>query len=570
MTLAPAFLDELRERTNLSGLISRTVRLQKAGNEFKACCPFHKEKSASFYVNDEKGFAHCFGCGFHCDAIGWLTETRGMEFLEAVRELTAAAGMEMPERTPGQSERDEQARGVHEVLSRAAAWFADQLQGIDGAAARAYLDERGVDQATARAFGLGFAPDSRGRLRSALANDGDAALIEAGLLAAPEGRDPYDRFRGRLMFPIHDARGRVIAFSGRIIGPGEPKYLNSPETSVFDKGRTLFNLHRAAAAGRRSGRLVVVEGQMDVIGLAQAGVEEVVAPLGTALTETQIALLWRVSGSPIICFDGDAAGRRAGVKAAARALPGITVGRTLRFVGLPAGKDPDDIAKSGGKAAVEALLAAPMALADLLWRHELEAAPLTTPDARAGLRQRLAGHTEAIENADLRREYEREFKERLYQAFRPPPFVKGKQRPTPPKGGPPPSPSGMRRRMVTAILRGCARFPVVTAGYAESIATLPVETDAQRAARDILLDAVFTMESIDAAAVDELFPDDRGWHGFSMSFLRPSVPPARAEADLVLAIEAMAAEAAGATREALVKMVSDYRPPEPPPPGSLV
>ncbi|MFN3389101.1 MAG: DNA primase, partial [Allosphingosinicella sp.] len=285
MTLSPQFLDELRARTTLSTLVGRTLKLQKAGREFKACCPFHKEKTPSFYVNDEKGFYHCFGCSAHGDAIRWLTDARGLPFMDAVKELADAAGMDVPAPDPRAQAKAERALGLYDVTRAAQSWFEEQLEGIEGAEARAYLTRRGVSDATRRRFGFGYAPDGRGKLRATLRDLGDDKLVEAGLLIAPDdGREPYDRFRGRLMFPIRDQRGRVLGFSGRILGDGEPKYLNSPDTPLFDKGRTLFNIDKAAPAAREARRVIVVEGQMDAIALDQAGIAEAVAPLGTALT----------------------------------------------------------------------------------------------------------------------------------------------------------------------------------------------------------------------------------------------------------------------------------------------
>lgn len=271
MSLTPQFLDELRARTSLSALIGKTVKLQKAGREYKGCCPFHNEKTPSFYVNDDKGFYHCFGCSAHGDAIRWMTDQRGLPFIDAVKELAQVAGLEMPAQDRRAAQKAERAKGLHDAMADAANWFSEQLGGLSGGDARALLERRRVTPETARAFGLGFAPDSRGKLKAALADYGDPALIECGLLIKVDGKDPYDRFRGRLMIPIRDARGRVIAFGGRIIGEGEPKYLNSPDTPLFDKGRTLYNLDRAAAAVRKSGRVLVVEGYMDVIALAGPG-----------------------------------------------------------------------------------------------------------------------------------------------------------------------------------------------------------------------------------------------------------------------------------------------------------
>ena len=239
MTLTPAFLDELRARTSLSALVGKSVKLTKAGREHKGCCPFHNEKTPSFYVNDDKGFYHCFGCSAHGDAIRWMTDQRGLPFIDAVKELAQAAGLEMPAQDRQSAEKAERAKGLHEAMADAATWFAEQLNGLSGNDARALLDRRGISQETARTFGMGFAPDSRGRLKTALKEYGDPALVECGLLIQVEGKDPYDRFRGRLMIPIRDARGRTIAFGGRILDQGEPKYLNSPDTPLFDKGRTL-------------------------------------------------------------------------------------------------------------------------------------------------------------------------------------------------------------------------------------------------------------------------------------------------------------------------------------------
>ncbi len=253
MTLSPQWLDELRARTLLSALVGKTIKITKAGREFKGCCPFHNEKTPSFYVNDDKGFYHCFGCSAHGDAIRWMTDQRGLGFMDAVKELAQAAGMEVPAGDPRAAERAERANSLYDVMTAAADWFAEQLQGIEGAEARAYLAKRGITPATIKTFGLGFAPDARGKLKTALAHFGEDRLIESGLLISVEEKESYDRFRGRLMIPIRDPRGRVIAFGGRILGAGEPKYLNSPDTPLFDKGRTLYNLDLAGPVSRKRG-----------------------------------------------------------------------------------------------------------------------------------------------------------------------------------------------------------------------------------------------------------------------------------------------------------------------------
>ncbi|MEO6360097.1 MAG: DNA primase, partial [Sphingomicrobium sp.] len=400
MTLSTQFLDELRARTLLSAVIAPSVKLTKAGREWKACCPFHNEKTPSFTVNDEKGFYHCFGCGAHGDAIRFLTDARGLPFMDAVKELAGKAGLDVPAPDPQSRERAERTASLTDVMASVQAWFAEQLQGIDGASARDYLKRRGIDPATVQRFGLGLAPDGRTKLKSALAALGEDKLIETGMLIKPEdGGASYDRFRGRLMIPIRDQRGRVIAFGGRILGDGEPKYLNSPETSLFDKGRTLYNIDRAGPASRTAKRLIVVEGYMDVIALDRAGISETVAPNGTAVTEAQLERMWRLDPAPILCFDGDSAGQKAAIRAAARALPHLGPERTLRFAELPAGQDPDDLIKSAaamvggdgaaqqkaGREAFEAVIEKAEPLDARLWRHEYQFAPLTTPEARAGL-----------------------------------------------------------------------------------------------------------------------------------------------------------------------------------------
>ena len=405
----------------MSAVIAPSVKLFKAGREFKACCPFHNEKTPSFTVNDDKGFYHCFGCGAHGDAIRFLTDHRGLPFMDAVKELAGKAGMEIPAPDPRERERQERSAGLHDVTAAAGRWFADQLNGVDGGEARAYLAGRGIDAKTIERFGIGFAPDARGKLKAALKELGEEKLVESGMLIQPEEgkKESYDRFRGRIMFPVRDQRGRVIAFGGRILGQGEPKYLNSPDTPLFDKGRTLYNIDRAGPASRQARRLIVVEGYMDVIALDRAGIAEVVAPNGTAVTEDQLQRMWRLDGQPICCFDGDAAGQKAAVRAATRALPHLGPDRTLRFVALPAGQDPDDLVRTGGQEAVEALLATPEPLVDRLWRHEVAAAPLETPEARAGLKQRLIDHTQAIADPNVRQLYRDEWLRRFDALVRP-------------------------------------------------------------------------------------------------------------------------------------------------------
>src|SRR3982750_3929028 len=513
MTLSPAFLDELRARTVLSAVIGPAVKLIRAGREWKACCPFHNEKTPSFTVNDDKGFYHCFGCGAHGDAIRFLTDNRGMQFMDAVKELAAKAGLDVPAPDPGARERAERQSSLTDVMGEVAKWYAEQLQGLGGADAREYLKRRGIDQAAVARFGIGLAPDSRNALKRALGHLGEDKLIESGMLIQPEeaGKESYDRFRGRLMIPIRDARGRVIAFGGRILGEGEPKYLNSPDTPLFDKGRTLYNIDRASPVSRAARRLIVVEGYMDVIALDRAGIAEVVAPNGTAVTEAQLERMWRLDPSPILCFDGDAAGRKASIRAALRALPHIAPERTLRFVELPAGQDPDDVVRSGGREAFEALLESPEPLDARLWRHELEAAPLTTPEARAGLRQRLIEHSRAIADPPLAPLYRDQGLGRFDTEVAP----RRQFTPRQPSRGtfkngrfvPPEPPVGAKARAIAAsgidvptaraLIMGFAYFPEELPAHCEQLAALPISDKGTAKLRDELVNAAFSGSVLD-------------------------------------------------------------------------
>ena len=569
MSLSPQFLDEVRARTSLSAVVGKQVKLTRAGREWKACCPFHKEKTPSFTVNDEKHFYHCFGCGAHGDAIRFLTDARGLPFMDAVKELADAAGLEVPAPDPRAQAKAERAAGLYEAMEAAQHWFEEQLGGLEGAEARAYLEKRGITDSTRRRFGFGYAPDSRGKLRVALRDFGNDKLVEAGLLIAPdEGKEPYDRFRGRLTFPIRDRRGRVIAFSARILGAGEPKYLNSPETPIFDKGRTLFNIDRAGPASREAKRVIVVEGQMDVIALDQAGIAEAVAPLGTAVTETQLSLLWQLSPSPIFCLDGDSAGQKAAVRAALRALPHVGPGRSLSFVTMPTGQDPDDLLRSKGREALEALLEKPEPLVDRLWRHESMAEPLATPEQRAGLRARLLDHVATIGDPNVRDQYRSELLDR-FNALTRPPQRQWSKAPAPRRGGSPRrgpasfaprqpasaeakavSSAGLDAQLILAVLQGLLRFPQLIAGHAEAIAALPLPARAAAKLRDAMLTAAMQHGELDPeqlntilreAGVSHLAEELRLRKSLSFSFTRRDAEPERASRDLVLVIETLAA-----------------------------
>lgn len=565
MSLSPAFLDELRARTLLSAVIAPSVKLTKAGREFKACCPFHNEKTPSFYVNDEKGFYHCFGCQAHGDAIRFLTDAKGMPFMDAVKELASKAGMEVPAPDPRFREQADRSNDLTEVMAAAQKWFAEQLSGPEGGAAREYLHRRGIKPLTVERFGMGLAPPGRNNLKRALSSLGEDKLVDTGMLIRPDEGETYDRFRGRLMIPIRDVRGRVIGFGGRILSEGEPKYLNSPETVLFDKGRTLYNLDRAGPASRQAKRVIVVEGYMDVIALDQAGIAEVVAPNGTALTDAQLERLWRLDAAPILCFDGDNAGQKASVRAALRALPHLAPERTLRFVALPAGQDPDDLIRSGGRTAIEVLFEQPEPLVDRLWRHEVDATPLTTPEERAGLKQRLLEHASAIADRSLSQLYREEWLSRfeaLTSRVRPTfrkenrgKWIKGKGF-VPPE--PPTSPTarsiasgGIDRTTARAILAGLANYPQAIASHAEMLSGLNFADRGASRIRDLMLDAAYGGETLDrerigtilrSAGAATLLGEANRSGSMAFTFTRPDSDPERATRDLGVAIETLAAQ----------------------------
>lgn len=419
MVFSPQFLDELRIRVGLTGVVGKRVNLKRAGRELSGLCPFHKEKTPSFTVSEEKGFYHCFGCGAHGSVFDFIMHTENLSFPEAVERLASEAGMEMPISSPEEREKAKRARSLYSVVEAAACYYEKQLRLPEGRHALDYLYGRGVTDETIARFRLGFSPNNRGALKAALEREGYpiSQLLEAGLLIQPRGPEhsAYDRFRGRVMFPIANTRSQIVAFGGRILSDGEPKYLNSPETPVFHKGQNLYALAQAREAVRNEGTLIVVEGYTDVITMHQAGLTHAVAPLGTALTEQQIALLWRLTREPILCFDGDVAGERAAVRAAERALPLLKPGYSLSFIALPLGEDPDSLIKLHGTTAMRELISGAGALHELLWHAESRAHQSDSPDARAWLEKRLNDHAEKIQDKTIRAHYRRTFKDRIWR-----------------------------------------------------------------------------------------------------------------------------------------------------------
>jgi len=418
------FIEELKARLRPSDIIGRTVKLKRQGREFVGLSPFSKEKSPSFFVNDDKGFFHDFSSGKHGDVITFLQETERLSFVEAVSRLAGEAGMQLPAEDPHAAEREQKRQGLADWMDLAQKWFAANLRRNVGKAAREYLEKRGLPEDQWERFGLGYAPNDREGLKQALVQRGarPGDLVEAGLLIAPEGGgQPYDRFRDRLIFPILDARGRIVSFGGRAMNPDDrAKYLNGPETSLFHKGATLYGLPEArrimGAESRGEQGIIVVEGYMDVIACHRAGLPAV-SPMGTALTEEQMAVLWRVSSEPVLSFDGDAAGLRAAYRSIERALPLLKSGKSFRFALLEGGQDPDDILRDKGAPALRQAMASTRSFAEVLFRREVEAEPLDTPERKAGLKGRLRQAANAVQDKDLAEQYRRDLFDRFDALF---------------------------------------------------------------------------------------------------------------------------------------------------------
>ena len=421
--LAP-FLQTLRDRLSISEVIRPHVKLTRKGREFSGLCPFHKEKSPSFTVSDDKGFYHCFGCGAHGDIFDFVMTKQNMPFMEAVELLANLLGLDVPKQQRGSTSEEPQAKpdiSLYEVMEAACQWYQDQLGLVQGAEARTYFKQRGLQPDTISHFRLGYAPEHG--LQAALQKKGfsEEVLMKGGLLGRSEERKTtYDRFRNRLMFPIWDGKGRVIAFGGRILKEGEPKYLNSPETPTFHKGKTLYAYNLALPHVRQEGvPLIVVEGYMDVIAMHRGGFKSAVAPLGTALTHEQMTLLWRGTEDPILCFDGDAAGTRAAYRAAQKALGILKVGQTLRFCFLPSGEDPDSLIRDQRVNELQQRLSKPQPLVDVLWSIFRQGRLLSTPEQKAMARRDLANLVKEIADPDVRHFYREDLNNRLQREIEP-------------------------------------------------------------------------------------------------------------------------------------------------------
>lgn len=423
MRFTPQFLEELRARLPVSEVVGRRVKLKRAGKEWKGLSPFKQEKTPSFTVNDQKGFYHDFASGKHGNIFDFIMETEGLGFVEAVEAAASQAGMQIPAASPDAARQDQRRKTLYDVMDLAAKFFADTLSSRNGAKARGYLADRSIQPATQLQFKIGYAPGERFALKEHLGKQGVSVedMVEAGLLiAGDEIPVPYDRFRDRVMFPIADARNRIIAFGGRALDKDAPaKYLNSPETPLFHKGHNLYNIAPARQAVHDGASLIVAEGYVDVIALVTTGFAGAVAPLGTALTEDQLQLLWKMADEPLLCFDGDSAGQRAAFRAADLAMPHLKPGKSLRFALMPEGQDPDDLARSGGRSAIEEVLNAAKPLGEMIWSREIAGADFNTPERRAALEARIKELSNGIRDETVRRYYWQDFTQRLQRAFAP-------------------------------------------------------------------------------------------------------------------------------------------------------
>jgi DNA primase len=443
MRFTPQFLDELKARLPVSEVVGRRVKLVRSGREFKGLSPFNKEKTPSFFVNDQKQAWFDFSSGKNGSIFDFVMQSEGVSFPEAVERLAQMAGMPLPKVSREDEARDARRKTLHDVVELAAKFFQDTLASRTGAKARGYLADRGLDPATQLKFRLGFAPGERFALKEHLGSHGIPVedMVEAGLLISGDDIPlPFDRFRDRVMFPISDLRGRVIAFGGRALEKdAQAKYLNSPETPLFHKGATLYNIAAARQAahdgGQKGAPIIAVEGYVDVIAMVTAGFPATVAPLGTALTEDQLALLWKMADEPVLCFDGDGAGLRAAYRAVDLAMPRLKPGKSLKFALLPQGQDPDDLVRSGGREAVSDVIAAARPLAGMLWARETEGHSFDTPERRAALEARVNEVTAAIADDAVRKYYRQDFSARLSQFFAPERAQQGEARWREPRSG---------------------------------------------------------------------------------------------------------------------------------------
>lgn len=499
MRFSNDFLASLREWVPLSSLVGRAVtydkrKSQPGRGDFWACCPFHHEKTPSFHVDDRKGFYHCFGCQASGDHLTFLTEHDGLPFPDAVKALADVAGIALPEPDRAEPAGFSERRTERRALEAAAQVFATLFGAAAGRAARAYAERRGLSAQTLETFGFGLAPSAPTALLRNLTEMGfEPALVErAGLALRRDDGSLRDRFRARLMVPIHDARGMVVGFGGRTLDGHEPKYLNSPQSAVFDKSALLFNAHRARGPAHRTGRLLITEGYMDAIALAQVGIGEVVASLGTALTETQIQKAWAMADEPVLCFDGDKAGRAAAWRAMDRIVPALAVGRSFQFVTLPEGDDPDDVVRNGGRAALEGLIEKARPLVDALFDREV-ARGTDTPERMAALETRLEAIANSIKDARLGRLYRSAFRERCFELRRAAPLRTGfaphsRRRPIEPPIAAPADARAATVEMERTLLGLLIHRPQLIDRFSERLATMVFTSEAHEGFAGLLVE----------------------------------------------------------------------------------
>lgn len=520
MTIPPRFLDELRSRLSVSDIVGKRMRLTRAGREFKGCCPFHNEKTPSFYVNDDKQFYHCFGCGAHGDVVGFLMQHDNLSFIEAVESLATQAGMNVPKATPQDIEKSKKEKSLYTLLDDAAKWMEEQLRRPEHRAAYDYIIQRGVSEELLSSFRIGYAPSDGQGIRAHLKTLGytDAQMIEAGVTrASDKGREPYAFFRERVMFPVPDRRGRVVAFGGRVLpehlrSPDRgdfkpPKYINSSDTTLFHKGRMLFGEPHARQAASEGQKIVVVEGYLDVIAAFKGGFRGALAPLGTALTEDQIAVCWKMIPDdlkvPVLCFDGDEAGRRAAARAAERVLPMLKPGHSVNIAFLPEGQDPDTLINGQGARAFEGIIAASLPLVDFLWMHHTRGKPLDTPETKAGLSKTLDEETARIVDRDVQHFYRQAFRDKIRAAFTTPFMPKtGKfnknQKVAVPSSLRAPS---LSEKTSMALLAAGLNYPDVVGALEESYADLPLLNPRLDSLRQCVLSAVAQDAHLDAGGL---------------------------------------------------------------------
>lgn len=508
-------MSELRDRLTLSDIVGRKVRLTRAGREFRGCCPFHKEKTPSFYVNDDKQFYHCFGCGVHGDAVEFVMQQDNLSFIEAVETLAAQAGMEVPEQSPQEVAQAKKEKSLHGLMDDAANFFIHVLYSTkEGDGPLAYVRGRGMSGEALTAFRIGYSPSDGQALRRHLKEKGytDEQMIEAGVIrASTRGGEPYSFFRERLMFPVADRRGRVVAFGGRIL-PGKaaedvPKYINSSDSALFHKGRMLYAENHARTAAAEGQPVIVVEGYMDVTACWQAGFKGAVAPLGTALTEDQILVLWKMNPAPVLCFDGDNAGRRAAARACERILPLLKPDHSAWFAFLPDGQDPDSLLRGQGRGALQAVLDGALPLVDFVWNHHTAGHSFDTPEKRAGLSKVLEDEASRIADRGVQHYYRQAFRERMFREFGA--KAKGKNgRKERNKGAPGTGLQRLRRPAFSKILTlqqtllaAAINYPELAAGEEEMLGGMHIENKRLDLMRQSILDLVASGGDLDRGAL---------------------------------------------------------------------